>query len=164
VASFVGFVPAERPRIAIAVVLDEPMGGMYAGGSVAAPVFRRVGEMALRYLGVTPRGSTPMKLSEIAAQAGGDLAESTYEVLSQARAAGAPAPSAAVTPSAPLKTGEVRMPDLSGLPAREAVKSVVALGLWASVEGTGRIARQEPPPGSVLAKGSTVKLVFEPPS
>jgi cell division protein FtsI (penicillin-binding protein 3) len=164
VASFVGFVPAERPRLAIAVVLDEPMGGTYAGGSVAAPVFRRVGEMGLRYLGVTPRGSTPMKLSEIAAQAGGDLAESTYEVLSQARAAGAPAPSAAVTPSAPLKTGEVRMPDLSGLPAREAVKSVVALGLWASVEGTGRIARQEPPPGSVLAKGSTVKLVFEPPS
>jgi cell division protein FtsI (penicillin-binding protein 3) len=69
-----------------------------------------------------------------------------------------------VTPSAPLKSGEVRMPDLSGLPAREALKSVVALGLWASVEGTGRIARQEPPPGSVLAKGSTVKLVFEPPS
>jgi cell division protein FtsI (penicillin-binding protein 3) len=164
VASFVGFVPAERPRIAIAVVLDEPMGGMYAGGSVAAPVFRRVGEMALRYLGVTPRGSTPMKLSEIAEQAGGDLAESTYEVLSQARAGGPPAPNAAVTPSAPLKSGEVRLPDLSGLPAREALKSVVALGLWASVEGTGRIARQEPPPGSVLAKGSTVRLVFEPPS
>lgn len=164
VASFVGFVPAERPRLAIAVVLDEPMGGTYGGGSVAAPVFRRVGEMALRYLGVTPRGSTPMKLSEIAEQAGGDLAESTYQVLGQGRA-GAPAPpSVAVTPSAPLKGGEVRVPDLTGLPAREAVKSIVALGLAASLEGTGRIARQEPPPGSVLSKGDTIKLVFEPPS
>lgn len=165
VASFVGFVPAERPRLAIAVVLDEPMGGMYGGGSVAAPVFRRVGEMALRYLGVTPRGSTPMKLSEIAEQAGGDLAESTYQVLGQGRAgAPAPPPSAAVTPSAPLKGGEVRVPDLTGLPAREAVRSIVALGLAASLEGTGRIARQEPPPGSVLSKGDTIKLVFEPPS
>jgi len=164
VASFVGYVPAERPRLSIAVVLDEPMGGTYGGGSVAAPVFRRVGEMALRYMGVTPRGSTPMKLSEIVDQAGGDLAESTYQVLSQARAEGAPTPNAAVTPSAPLRSGEVRVPDLTGLPAREAVKSLAAIGLGASLEGTGRIARQEPPPGSVLAKGSAVKLVFEPPS
>lgn len=164
VASFVGYVPAERPRLTIAVVLDEPLGGTYGGGSVAAPVFRRVGEMALRYLGVTPRGSTPMKLSEIVDQAGGDLAESTYQVLNQARAEGAPPPNAAVTPSAPLRGGEVRVPDLTGLPAREAVKSLATIGLGASLEGTGRIARQDPPAGSVLAKGATVKLMFEPPS
>lgn len=164
VASFVGFVPAERPRLAIAVVLDEPMGGTYAGGSVAGPVFRRVGEMALRYLGVTPRGSVPMKLSEVTEQSGGDLAANTYQVLGEARAAAAPISSAVVTPSAPLKTGEVRLPDLTGLPAREAVRSAAALGLSPSVEGTGRLARQEPPAGSVLAKGSIVKLIFEPPT
>ncbi len=163
VASFVGFVPAERPRLVIAVVLDEPMGGAYAGGSVAAPVFRRVGEMALRYLGVTPRGSVPMKLSEVSEQSGGDLAANTYQVLGEARAAAAPA-AAVVTPSAPLRTGEVRMPDLTGLPAREAVKSAAAIGLAPTVEGTGRLARQEPPAGSVLPKGSSVKLFFEPPT
>ena len=57
-ASFVGFVPAENPRVVIAVVLDEPM-ITHAGGSVAAPVFRRVAEMSLRYLGMIPRGTTP---------------------------------------------------------------------------------------------------------
>jgi cell division protein FtsI (penicillin-binding protein 3) len=164
VASFLGFVPAERPRLAIAVVLDEPMGGTYAGGSVAAPVFRRVGEMALRYLGVTPRGSVPMKLSEIAEQSGEDLAASTYQVLSEARAAAAPISTGVVTPSAPLKAGELRVPDLTGLPQREAVKSAAALGLDPSVEGTGRLARQEPPPGTVLPKGAPLKLIFEPPT
>src|SRR5690606_9841955 len=50
-ASFVGFVPAERPRLVIAVVIDEPLIEHY-GGAVAGPVFRRVGEAALRHLGV----------------------------------------------------------------------------------------------------------------
>ncbi len=77
----------------MAVVLDEPMGGTHAGGSVAGPVFRRVGEMALRYLGVTPRGSVPMKLADLSKKAeAGDTATSTYQVLGEAKAAAAPAP------------------------------------------------------------------------
>ncbi|WP_437337007.1 penicillin-binding protein [Sorangium sp. So ce394] len=164
VASFVGFVPAERPRLAIAVVLDEPLGGTYGGGSVAAPVFRRIGEMALRYLGVTPRGSVPMKLSEVAEQSGEDIAANTYQVLNEARAAAAPIATEVVTPSAPLKTGELRVPDLTGLPQREAVRSAAALGLDPSVEGTGKLTRQEPPAGTVLPKGSPLKLIFEPPT
>jgi cell division protein FtsI (penicillin-binding protein 3) len=165
VASFVGFAPAEKPKVAIAVVLDEPMGGMYAGGSVAAPVFRRVGEMALRYLGVTPRGTVPVKLQEVSQRAReGDPAVNTYQVLSDARAALAAPAQAVVTPSAPLRAGEVRLPDLTGFPAREAIKTALGLGLVPSVEGTGRLARQEPAAGSVLPKGSSVKLVFEPPT
>ena len=50
-ASFVGFVPAEDPRLVISVVVDEPVIAHY-GGVVAGPVFRRVGEQALRHLGV----------------------------------------------------------------------------------------------------------------
>lgn len=49
VASFVGFVPIENPEITIVVIIDEPQ-GVYWGGSVAAPVFREIGEKALRYL------------------------------------------------------------------------------------------------------------------
>jgi cell division protein FtsI (penicillin-binding protein 3) len=164
VASFVGFVPVERPRLAMAVVLDEPMGGTHAGGSVAAPVFRRVGEMALRYLGVTPRGSVPVKLSDLSEKAkDGDPAENTYQVLGEARAAETPVVGV-VTPSAPMRAGEARVPDFSGWPTREVVKVAIGLGLLPNVEGTGRLSRQEPPAGTVLPKGSTVKLYFEPPT
>ena len=51
VGSFVGFVPADAPRLAMIVVIDEPQGEAW-GGVVAAPVFRRVGEQVLTYLGV----------------------------------------------------------------------------------------------------------------
>jgi cell division protein FtsI (penicillin-binding protein 3) len=42
ISSFVGFAPAEEPRICIAVVIDEPKGGAYYGGAVAAPVVGRI--------------------------------------------------------------------------------------------------------------------------
>lgn len=53
VASFAGFVPARRPRLVIAVAVDEPWPD-YHGGSVAAPVFSAIAEQALLYLGVAP--------------------------------------------------------------------------------------------------------------
>ncbi|HSK37854.1 MAG TPA: penicillin-binding protein 2, partial [Actinomycetota bacterium] len=51
--SFIGFAPAEKPAVVVAVVIDEPTRGYY-GGSVAAPVFREVTGTALRRLGVVP--------------------------------------------------------------------------------------------------------------
>lgn len=53
VASFAGYVPADRPRLAILVVVDEPRLSQY-GGTVAAPVFKEIAESSLRYLGVPP--------------------------------------------------------------------------------------------------------------
>ncbi|MEK6633279.1 MAG: penicillin-binding protein 2, partial [Nitrospirota bacterium] len=60
VGSFVGFVPADNPRLAMIVVIDEPQGESW-GGTVAAPVFRRVGEQVLNYLGVS--SDEPVKLA-----------------------------------------------------------------------------------------------------
>ena len=54
IASFVGFAPASRPRLVVAVMIDEPGGDEYYGGQVAAPVFREVTAGALRVLGVAP--------------------------------------------------------------------------------------------------------------
>ncbi|HET6151181.1 MAG TPA: penicillin-binding transpeptidase domain-containing protein [Polyangia bacterium] len=56
IASFVGFAPAQDPRIALIVVMDEPQGA-HLGGAVAAPVFKEIAEQALRYLHVPPVGS-----------------------------------------------------------------------------------------------------------
>jgi cell division protein FtsI (penicillin-binding protein 3) len=54
VSSFVGFAPASRPRLIVAVMIDEPGAGHYYGGAVAAPVFSEVMAGALRMLAATP--------------------------------------------------------------------------------------------------------------
>ncbi len=53
-ASFVGFVPARRPSLAILVLLDEPQGSAYYGGQVAAPVFARLARQLLALQGAPP--------------------------------------------------------------------------------------------------------------
>ncbi|HEX9966377.1 MAG TPA: penicillin-binding protein 2 [Solirubrobacterales bacterium] len=53
VASFIGFAPAQNPRLLVAVVVDQPQGEIY-GGTVAAPAFGQIAEFALPYLGVAP--------------------------------------------------------------------------------------------------------------
>jgi cell division protein FtsI (penicillin-binding protein 3) len=53
VASFIGFAPAQDPRLLVAVIVDQPQGEIY-GGSVAAPAFGKIAAFALPYLGVPP--------------------------------------------------------------------------------------------------------------
>lgn len=84
VASFVGFVPAEAPRLAAVVVLDEPT-PIY-GGQVAAPVFARIMQYALRLERIPPPPPAPGP-APAPAQAG------RYPSPGGAPADGAPAPS-----------------------------------------------------------------------
>jgi len=53
VASFIGFAPASRPKLLVAVMVDEPQ-GVHLGGLVAAPAFGKIMQFALGYLGVSP--------------------------------------------------------------------------------------------------------------
>lgn len=158
-SSFVGFVPAERPRLVVAVVLDEPVIGHY-GGDLAGPVFRRVAQQSLRYLGVAlPNKGHVAKIGSV--RRSGDVADVTMATWKPPIAApDGEGGSLAV----PVPAGSVRVPDLAGSGAREAVKALSALGLVPVLEGTGRLARQVPAPGTPAPKGSTVRLVFEPAS
>ncbi len=54
IASFVGFAPADDPKIAVLIVIDEPAGFSHGGGAIAAPVASEVLEQSLRYLNVEP--------------------------------------------------------------------------------------------------------------
>jgi cell division protein FtsI (penicillin-binding protein 3) len=54
ISSFVGFVPADEPRLALLVVIEEPQGVSW-GGSVAAPVFKAIAQEALDYLKIAPK-------------------------------------------------------------------------------------------------------------
>lgn len=63
ISSFVGLAPVSRPRLVVAVMIDEPSGAHY-GGAVAAPVFARIVEGSLRALGVAPDAPiTPLQLA-----------------------------------------------------------------------------------------------------
>ncbi|MGC2424869.1 MAG: penicillin-binding protein 2 [Nitrospirota bacterium] len=54
-SSFVGFCPADNPKVSAIVVLNEPHGGIYYGGQVAAPAFKDIVEQALTYMKVPSR-------------------------------------------------------------------------------------------------------------
>ncbi len=54
IGSFVGFLPADKPRLAIVAVIDEPSKAGYYGGTVAAPVFQEVARNCLEYLNISP--------------------------------------------------------------------------------------------------------------
>ena len=153
-ASFVGIVPADKPRLVIAVVLDEPMVGHY-GGDLAGPVFRRVAEASLRYLGVSPAG-TVHRIANMKRD------DDPADALLAAMKAPALDASTSAASAGPLAPGSVRVPELEGLGARDAVAALGKAGLMPEIVGTGKLARAQPPAGTTIAKGSTVRLVFEP--
>ncbi len=136
VASFAGYAPADQPRVAILVVIDEPRPEYY-GGVVAAPVFREIAEASLRYLGVPP--SIPSR---------------TVGTV-QTRLAEFPGPA---TPAEPA----LGVPDLLGLDARTAVARAVAAGLSVRVVGSGVVVSQSPVAGEAPPRGRIVTLKLSP--
>ena len=167
-ASFVGFVPADKPRLVIAVVLDEPMIGHY-GGDLAGPVFRRVADATLRYLGVSPATTTPKIKGVTRADDPADyvLAAMKTDTTGADSSSHGATPTLAPTPTIeygpPLPSG-IKVPDATGMGARDAVRAVAGAGLVPFMEGTGRVVKQVPSAGSQVSKGSSVRLVFEPAS
>lgn len=163
-ASFVGFVPAESPRLVIAVVVDEPVIAHY-GGTVAGPVFRRVGEAALRHLGV-PASDGGEALAN-AARAQRQRREAVERAAAEADAAGAREGEGehgtpVVTRRAPVE-GETTVPDLYGQAARAVLVRLQDAQLVPEVSGSGIVASMVPPPGEVVPFGTSVRVVLEPP-
>jgi cell division protein FtsI (penicillin-binding protein 3) len=156
VASFVGFVPARDPVVAIAVMVDEPMVD-HAGGNVAAPVFRRVAARALEYYGLTPKGTRRVDVKTLARAP--DPAHVASDVWRRARGG---SPTVQEHRAAAAVQGGVKVPDLTGVPLRQAIVRLTELGLTPSVHGSGLLTRQEPPPGQTVAEGARIVLVFEP--
>ena len=53
IASFIGFVPSDDPKLTMVVVVEAPK-KLTHGGSVAAPIFRQIAEKVLFHLGISP--------------------------------------------------------------------------------------------------------------
>jgi cell division protein FtsI/penicillin-binding protein 2 len=63
-STFVGYFPASNPEISILVSLDDPVGNVYYGGSVAGPVFRAAAEKVAEYLGMEPQ-APPTEVTKV---------------------------------------------------------------------------------------------------
>lgn len=70
---FAGFAPAQDPRVALVVVIDEPGKGAYYGGLISAPVFSRVMAGSLRLMNIAPDNLPPAEQKTVALGSGGRL-------------------------------------------------------------------------------------------
>ena len=148
-SSFIGFAPAEAPRVVVGVFLDEPKGDVH-GGEVAAPAFREIVEEAMRLMGVPATGPVAERAPVAAATPPEDEPEGPPPVELAARAAA-------------VEGGlNVAVPSLSGLPARSAIRTLEGLDLAAELDGSGRVVKQWPPPGKVVERGTRVRMRLAP--
>jgi cell division protein FtsI (penicillin-binding protein 3) len=146
-ASIVGFAPSRAPRFALLVVIDSPSEKGYFGGGVAAPVFKRIVERALRLYGVPPSISAEPPLLVTRRAEGGITTVPAH------MAPGSPVPAVV---QASLRDGAV--PDLSGFSARDAVRALASLGLHARLRGQGVVVRQSIEPGAPVQTGAVCGL------
>jgi cell division protein FtsI/penicillin-binding protein 2 len=174
VPNFVGFVPADNPRVVAVVVVEEPKGKYYAR-DVAAPLFARVVSQALDILRVAP--AEQRLPSTVLASADGRVAYPAGVVPVSVRS---PRPDSSAADSeealprfsdlagaanppgvrpGPGENGFLT-PDVVGLSARQALVVFARLGLTARLNGTGFVASQDPLPGTAVGPGgmNTLRL------
>jgi cell division protein FtsI (penicillin-binding protein 3) len=125
VASFVGFVPADEPRLVLMVLVDEPQANVY-GGVVAAPVFQNIARGALRHFGVA--ATTAEAIPAPVTEAEIPLRRAPKRIGPAAVDAGA-------------------TPDFLGLSLREAVEKARDLNLKVKIHGNGYVVKQSPGAG-----------------
>lgn len=150
-ASFVGFAPADAPRIAVFVGIDEPK-GQYYGGQVAAPVFKNIVEQTLRYLKVPATLIATKQVEDNILPSAEGMAELPHVVAENAQT------------KQVLKhdDGYWRLPDLRGLTMRGVLAASGDAGIEWKFVGSGIAVRQLPDAGSLVRAGEKCVVEFRP--
>lgn len=184
IGSFVGFAPANDPRIAVLLVVDEADVPVDFGSVTAAPYAKEILEKSLAYLGVAPdTGEPPARQVTVPDVTGQNvdearkaLAEAGLDsvldgaggrVLRQLPAAGAQMNAGALVmlyvagPAA--ADGEATVPDVTGMPVTEANRLLKSYGLVLQIEGSGLAVSQSPAAGTSVNPTTRVAVRFEPP-
>jgi cell division protein FtsI (penicillin-binding protein 3) len=143
VGSFMGFVPAHEPRLAILIVIDEPSGRGF-GGTVAAPVFKAVAEQSLPYLGVFPPPQAPGIITASFSAPPSREPKTAKETLPK------------------LQPCAECVPDFTGLSMRRVLQMAKEYDFMVHVEGTGKAVTQKPLPGAPLGDTSECWVTFRP--
>ncbi len=142
-SSIVGFLPSRKPAVAVLVMIDNPRGGAYYGGTVAGPVFKRIAETAIQHLGL-PRSIDPEAPVFVQKRDAGNVTPVRFR--------------GSVLPPDPAAGRDGVMPDLRGLSARAAIRVLSKAGFTPHVAGTGVVTVQVPVAGEPIEPGSSVRL------
>ena len=144
IASFCGFAPVEDPIFTVLVMIDDPRGGDFYGGQIAAPVASRIFTQLLRYAHVEPSSNT---FAETAGETEKGRSEDEEKRME-----------AAATPP----EGKAVVPDFTGLSLREAARLAELRGLTFESEGTGAAVSQSLSVNDIVDQGERVKVYFHP--
>lgn len=150
VASFVGFLPVEDPRLVMLVVIDEPKVGHY-GGLTAAPVFSRIAAQAMQSLKVAPNEKIPT----------GETLPSLEQIIVETES---PKQFRIQELATSENSGGPMMPDFVGLSYRQVLELMEEEQLNVSFRGRGRVVEQSPVPGMAIPYGAPVWVRMMPPS
>ena len=186
IGSFLGFAPADDPRIALLVIVDEADTPVDYGGTTAAPFARQILEDVLPYLGYQPdegEDSEPVQVPDVTGQplweARRTLSSMGLKVLDDGGSGSVTAqmPSAGATlrnggqmmlytydEALPETETLVCVPDVSGKSIASAASLLRQRGLEMEIDGSGFAVSQEPAAGSFLAPDSVVLVHFELPN
>ncbi len=158
IGSFVGFVPADDPKITILVVIDEPKGIPY-GGIVAAPAFKAMATRILRYMNVTPKvQEIPLVAISHPFSAPGIGLKSGIKTTSQGKIQNPPEKRQA------SRSDKIPLPDFSGMSMRRVIRWGARHGVNLTLKGNGQAIRQSPKPGTPVSPGGRCSVWFTFPS
>ena len=147
IGSFCGVVPVDDPEVCIYIWIDNPRGGTYYGGQVAAPVFKEIAQTAVKVLSIPPSSGVPpppSKVLEIAMQDLRDLPPGGF----------------VETPPEDEPVAPGCMPDLRGLTIREVHERLAALDLPFEARGSGVVIDQIPKPFETIDSREPVQVIF----
>ena len=160
IASFCGFAPVENPQIALLVMIDEPYGGSFYGGQIAAPIASRIFSQVFRYLRIEP-SDVPLDpdIDEFDANIGeGDA--SIHGV--QPREIPSPPTAQPAASKEQLPPESARIPNFYGKSIRESARLANEAGIAFTAEGSGFAVSQSIGPGEIVDRGTPVKVQFSP--
>ncbi len=151
-SSFVGFFPAENPKIVCYILVNSPTVGRY-GGSVAAPIFKNVAE---RIINTNPsyfQNPSEYKSDEKTEKKELNVMFTSTQTTKEGKVGEV---TASQQPAVNIKSG--CMPDLKNYSLRDAILVLSKLGVKYKVNGSGNIVSQSVQPGEPLNKGLTCTL------
>ncbi len=150
-ASFLGFVPANEPKLVIFVAIDEPQTqDSYYGGVLAAPVFSEIATQSLSYLGIFPTGGV---------EGGGDKGKGLRPAKPRTVEAAFHPDGLREDELTGVKDGVV--PEFKGKTIRAVVRVTNKLGAEVSISGSGVAFRQSPAAGEKFAASDPINVWFK---